>query len=131
MTRAYLLDDLNLNDHVLYWAQQGFDPGEPALSYDEFTGPGLVAVQRNVVRAHLIELSLPVDVRATAGDEATLWAGIDAINAKIRGCTSDAPKTLWVGARSYAIVTSREVMPIEDDLWDAGIARLTLLLNRR
>ena len=47
------------------------------------------------------------------GSSAALWAGIDAINAKIRLCTNDAPKTLVVGTRSYTIVDSaNEVMDI-------------------
>ena len=122
-------DGLNLNDKVLYWLLPDFDPGEPPLSFDEFPSYDGSVVQRNVSRAGIVTMKLPIDVRA--GTEAALWAGIDAINAKIRGATNDAPKTLVVGSRSYTIVASPEVNPVEDELWYAGVARLAIALNRR
>jgi hypothetical protein len=129
MAKVCALDGLNLNDRSLYFLLRGFDPGETPLTYDEFPSyDGGVAI-RNVSRAHVVQLALPIDVRATS--EAARWAGIDAINAKIRLCSNDAPKTLVVGAHSYLIVDSAEARPVEDDLWYAGAARLTLTLNRR
>ena len=123
------LDGLNLNNLTLYFMLQGFDSGEPPLTYDEFPSyDGNVAI-RNASRAHVVQIALPIDVRAAS--EAALWAGVDAINAKIRLCTNDAPKTLVVGTRSYIIVDSAEVRPVEDDLWYAGVARLSIALNRR
>jgi hypothetical protein len=129
MAKVCTLDGLNLNDRSLYFLLQGFDPGEPPLAYDEFPSyDGSVAL-RNASRARVVQATLPIDVRAAS--EAALWAGIDAINAKIRLCTSDAPKTLVVGARSYLIVDSAEVRPVEDELWYAGAARLAIALNRK
>ena len=123
------LDGLNLNNRTLYFMLQGFDPGEPPLTYDEFPSYDGSVVIRNASRAHVVQIAMPIDVRAAS--EAALWAGIDAINAKIRLCTNDAPKTLVVGTRSYIIVDSAEVRPVEDDLWYAGVARLSIALNRR
>ena len=88
------LDGLNLNNRTLYFMLQGFDPGEPPLTYDEFPSYDGSVVIRNASRAHVVQVALPIDVRAAS--EAALWAGIDAINAKIRLCTNDAPKTLVV-----------------------------------
>ena len=123
------LDGLNLNNRTLYFMLQGFDPWEPPLTYDEFPSYDGSVVIRNASRAHVAQIALPIDVRAAS--EAARWAGIDAINAKIRLCTNDAPKTLVVGTRSYTIVDSAEVRPIEDELWYAGVARLSITLNRR
>jgi hypothetical protein len=129
MASVCTLDGLNLNDCVLYFKMPGFDPGESAVTYDEFPSYDGSVVIRNASRAHVAQIALPIDVRAAS--EAVRWAGIDAINAKIRLCTNDAPKTLVVGTRSYAIVDSAEVRPVEDELWYAGVARLSIALNRK
>jgi len=127
--RVCTFDGLNLNDKVLYWLLQGFNPGDPPLNFDEFSGWDGSAVQRNANRAGIVQLTLPIDVRAAT--EAALWAGIDAINAKIAGATNEAPKTLAVGAKTFTIVASPLVIPAYDELWYSGIARLSLQLNRR
>ena len=129
MPTVCALDGLNLNDCALYFMLQGFDPGEPQLTYDEFPSYDGSVVIRNASRAHVVQVTLPIDVRAAS--EAARWAGIDAINAKIRLCTNDAPKTLVVGTRSYTIVDSAEMRPVEDELWYAGVARLSIALNRK
>jgi hypothetical protein len=129
MAKVCTLDGLDLNDRSLYFLLLGFDPGEPPLAYDEFPSYDGGVALRNASRARVVQATLPIDVRAAS--EAALWAGIDAINAKIRLCTSDAPKTLVVGARSYTIVDSAEVRPVEDELWYAGVARLSIALNRK
>jgi hypothetical protein len=123
------LDGLNLNDRVTYWLMPGFDPGDAPLTFDAFVSYNGTAVQRNVVRAGIVEMTLPIDVRSAT--ETGLLAAIEAINAKIRDATNDLPKILVVGARTYSVVSSPEISPQADDLWYSGIARLSITLNRR
>lgn len=121
-------DGLNLNDHVTYWLMQGFDPGDEPLSFDVFTKyTGGVSV-RNVNRAGVVQLTLPLDIRASS--EAALRAGLAALNAKIAGCSYASPKTLTHRSSSYQIVDSVQVKEPADELWAAGIARLSVVLNR-
>ena len=128
MSSVCTFDGLSLNDRVLYFRMPGFDPGENEVTFDEFPSYDGGVVVRNVSRAHVVELALPVDVRA--GSEASMLAGVAAINTKVRACSSDAPKTLTVGGRSYHIVAGTELDPPEDDLYLIHVARLVVSLRR-
>lgn len=130
MAKVCTLDGLNLNDKSLYWLMQGFSPGAADPTYDEFPSWNGSLTVRNARRAKVVGLVLPIDVRATPGNDDALHAGIEAINAKIRTATFAAPKTLVVGARSFSVIESAEIEALEDELWAAGIARLNIALNR-
>lgn len=130
MAKVCTLDGLNLNDKSLFWLMQGFSPGTADPTYDEFPSWNGSLTVRNVKRVKVVQLTLPIDVRTTAGNDPALLAGIEAINAKIRAATFAAPKTLVVGARSFYVIDSAEIEPPEDELWAAGIARLVIPLNR-
>jgi hypothetical protein len=126
--KVVTLDGLDLNDKVLYWRMPGFSPGESEPSYDEQVSyAGGVAVT-NVQAAHVVQLTLPIDVRASS--EAAMLAGVGAINAKIAACHFATPKTLVVGSRSFQIIDSKQVVPAEDDLYQLNVARLAIVLNR-
>jgi hypothetical protein len=128
MAKAVLFDGLDLNDRGLYHLMPGFDPGRSDLTYDEWPSyAGGVAVT-NVQAAHIAQLTLPVDVRALS--EAAMLAGVAAINAKIAACHIATPKALIVGGRSFQIVDSAKVEPVEDDLYLVSVARLSIVLNR-
>lgn len=128
MAKTVLFDGLDLNDRVLYHLMPGFAPGENEPTFDELPSyVGGIAIA-NVQTAHVVELSLPIDVRATS--EAEMLAGVEAINAKIRTCHFATPKTLTVGTRSFQIIDSAEVEPVENELYLINIARLVIALKR-
>jgi hypothetical protein len=128
MAKTVTFDGLNLNDLGLYHLMPGFDPGESELSYDEQVSYAGGVALTNVQAAHVVQLTLPIDVRAAS--EAAMLAGVAAINAKIAACHFAAPKTLLVGSRSFQIIDSAEVVPAEDELYYLNVARLSVALNR-
>jgi hypothetical protein len=128
MARPVTFDGLDLNDRALYHLMPGFDPGRSELTYDEWPSyAGGVAVA-NVQADHVVQLTLPIDVRAAS--EAAMLAGVDAVNAKIAACSFASPKTLVVGSRSFLIIDSAELEPVEDELYLVNVARLSIVLNR-
>ena len=128
MPTTVTFDGLNLNDRSLYFFMLGFDPGQNEVTFDEFKSyTGGVAVC-NASTAHTVQLTLPIDVRGTS--EATMLAGVAAINTKIAICTFASPKALVVGGNTYQIIASTQVRPPRDDLYAVNVARLVILLNR-
>lgn len=128
MATPVTLDGLSLNDGSLYFYMGSFDPGETPLTYDEWPSyAGGVAVT-NVSTAHVVQMTLPIDVRGTS--EATMLAGVAAINAKIATCSYAAPKTLVVGSSSYSVIASTQIAPVRDELYRINTARLSIALNR-
>lgn len=129
MPTTVTLDGLNLNNLSLYFLMQGFDPGEDAVTFDEWPSyAGGVGVT-NVSTAHVVQMMLPIDVRGTS--EATMLAGVAAINAKIATCTFADHKLLVVGGSTYSIIASTQVKPLQDELYYINVARLAIALNRK
>jgi hypothetical protein len=122
------LDGLDLNDGVHYFQMPGLDVGAIEPTYDEYRSYAGTVATANVSTAHLLQVTVPLDVRAADPDD--LPALIAALNAKIAGCTFASPKTLTVGAVAYSIIDSPRVRPVLDELYFAGVARLTVVLNR-
>lgn len=128
MADVVTLDGLNLNDLSLYFLLPGFDPGEDEVDFDVFKKwNGSISV-RNVSRVDVVEMKLPLDVRGTS--EATMLAGVAAINAKIATATFNAPKTLVVGSSSYSVIDSKQIRLKKDELYYINVARISITLNR-
>ena len=121
-------DGLNLSDGVNYFPLLGLDPGTDDLTFDEYRGyTGNVTIA-NVSSAHVAQVTLPLDCRATS--EAAMLALVAAVNAKVAACTVAAPKTLVIGGSSYSILPSPQQVPVIDGLYVVNIARMTWVLNR-
>lgn len=72
---------LDLNDGTTWVLRPGFDPGVPALDFDEHRGWDGSIRQLNVSEASLIEMTVPLLVKGTS--LADLYASVDELNTLI------------------------------------------------
>jgi len=115
---------LDLNDGVSYFLLPGFDPGAPALDFDEHLGWDGSVVQVNVNEAALVSMTVPL--RIHGGDLAGLDDKIDALNQKIAAGAQTLTHGPAGATTAYSCVRSQRVAYVRDRLAQvAGIAFVT------
>jgi hypothetical protein len=121
---------LDLNNGTMFSLREGFDFGEPEKVFDEFRSYIGTVAQENVNEAVLVQVTLPLIIRALG---TTIQGAIDLINAKIDTGAQDLVynEQDGYGAITYHCVESprlNRAHMIEER--SAGVAFATLILNR-
>jgi hypothetical protein len=111
-------DGLDLNDGTVYRVFPGIELGARLKTYNSRKSYTGAVAQYNVSEAYEIPMRFPIKVQGTS--LADLDAKVQAINTKIDGCSSEAPKDLvWAGT-TYQIVTTPRVGYVLDAAAGAG-----------
>jgi len=98
---------LDLNDGTTYTLLEGLDPGEYVKTYSEYRSYTGAVAQYNVTEANLVEMRVPLLVRAAS--LAALRAAIGAINAKIDAGAQDLVFNDGSGEITYVCLQSPRV----------------------
>ena len=126
---VFIFDGLNLNDGGVYHYIPGVELGARQKTWDEYLGFGGMVRQVNVSEAGTVPMKFPMRVQGTS--LADLNAKVQAINAKIDGCSSDVPRALVFAGMTYAITTSPRVAYVFDEVvCSCFSALIDLVLNR-
>jgi len=124
-----IFDGLDLHDGTVYRVFPGIELGARQKTYSSRKSYTGAVAQYNVSEAYEIPMRFPMKVQGTS--LADLDAKVQAINTKIDGCSSAAPKDLVFAASTYQIISSPRVAYVLDAA--AGVAFWTvfdLVLNR-
>lgn len=95
---------LDLNDGSDYLLMEGFDPGQPSVTWSEFRSYTGAVAQKNVSEAQLIEVHVPLRIMGTS--VADVQANVAAINALIAAGEQDLVYDDGGGAVTYSCVRS-------------------------
>jgi hypothetical protein len=115
---VFTFDSLDMNDGTVYRVFPGIELGARIKTYSErksYTGN---VAQYNVSEAASIPMKFPLKVQGTS--LADLDANVQAINTKIDGCSSAAPKNLVFAGTTYQIISSPRIAYVLDAAAGAG-----------
>jgi hypothetical protein len=121
---------LDLNDGTIFSLREGFDFGEPEKVFDEYRSYAGTVAQANVNEAVLVQVTLPIVIRALGY---TIQGAIDLINAKIDAGAQDLvyDEQDGYGATTYHCVESPRLNRAHmKEERSAGLAFATLQLWR-
>lgn len=123
-------DGLNINDGSTYTVMPGVELGARQKTWKERRSYTGAVAQYNVSEAYVIPMKFPLKVQGTS--LADLDAAVQAINTKIDGCSSAAPKNLVFAGTTYQIATTPRIAYVLGASAGAVFfVFIDLVLNRR
>ena len=124
-----VFDSLNINDGTTYTIMPDIELGARIKTYSSRKSYTGAVAQYNVSEAYEIPMRFPMKVQGSS--LADLDAKVQAINTKIDGCSSAAPKNLVFAGVTYQIISSPRIAYTLDAAAGAGFfATFDLVLNR-